>query len=153
MRSQLRQKAQTAPVVQVLSCGKKNCQRRSFSRRLLCRVAWGGLFSAEIGRTNAGKCLSDVEDNELTYSYYTLGGSSRPKWRLKIVRAESFGNAFFVIGNGQVFGFFRSVRVLLLVLGFALQLALGFFSLLFLALPLFLSFCEGGTRASSHEHS
>jgi hypothetical protein len=34
-----------------------------------------------------------------------------------------------------------------------LQLALGFFSLFLLPLPLFLSFGEGGSRASSHEHS
>jgi len=67
------------------------------------------------------------------------------------VKAKAFRNAFFVISNGQVFWLFWSIRVLLL--GFALQLALGFFSLFFLALPLFLSFCKGGTGASSHEHS
>jgi len=89
---------------------------------------------------------------QLTSQYYTLGGSSRPK-RLKIVKAKTFGDAFFIIGDRQVFGFFRSVRVLFLVLGFALQLALGFFGLFLLPLPLFLSFCEGGTRASSNEHS
>src|SRR5689334_17506666 len=83
---------------------------------------------------------------------HTTPWAARPK-RLKIVKAEAFGNTFFVIGNGQVFGFFRRVGVLLLVLGFALQLALGFFGLFLLPLPLFLSFCEGGTRASSHEHS
>src|SRR6266571_9549658 len=98
------------------------------------------------------KCVYLSRGQRTYFFILHLERAARPK-RLKIVKAEALGNTFFIIGNGQVFGFFRRVRVLLLVLGFALQLALGFFGLFLLPLPLFLSFCEGGTRASSHEHS
>jgi hypothetical protein len=98
------------------------------------------------------KCVYLSRGQLHCYLILHLWARRRPK-ALKIVKAESFRDAFFVVGNGQVFGLFGSIGISFLVLCLALQLALGFFSLFLLPLPLFLSLCKGRSGASSHEHS
>src|SRR6267154_4460477 len=98
------------------------------------------------------KCVYLSRGQLHCYLILHLWARRRPK-ALKIVKAESFRDAFFVVGNGQVFGLFGCVGISFLVLCLALQFALGFFSLFLLPLPLFLSLCKGGSGASSHENS
>jgi len=69
----------------------------------------------------------------------------------KIVKAETLGLAFFVVSHDQVFGLLGRAGFFLLLL--ALDPALRFFSLLFLAGALLLPLGEGGTRISGHEYS
>src|ERR1700759_5749489 len=93
-----------------------------------------------------------ARDNDLLRSARPWAGPSRPR-SLKIVKAETFRNAFFVVGNGQVFRLFRSIGIGLLILCLTLHPALGFLSRFLLPLPLFLALGKSGSRASSHEHA
>jgi len=95
-----------------------------------------------------------VEDNKLLALILHLKEMLLQRESSKIVKAKPLGLAPFVISHDQVFGLLgRAGRAGFFLLLLALDPALRFFSLLFLAGALLLPLGEGGTRISGHECS